>query len=58
MEVTLNRTTGMYAGLSAKLIQSVLTAAFMFVAQRRLYEAIKTVSHSLDDRHQLELMWS
>lgn len=32
---------GLYAGLLPKLLQSVLTAAFMFVAQRRIYEAVK-----------------
>ncbi|KAK4689127.1 solute carrier family 25 (peroxisomal adenine nucleotide transporter), member 17, partial [Tremellales sp. Uapishka_1] len=32
---------GLYAGLLPKLLQSVLTAAFMFVAQRRVYEAVK-----------------
>jgi hypothetical protein len=35
---------GLYAGLLPKLIQSVLTAAFMFVMQRRIYSAVKTVS--------------
>ncbi|ORY22563.1 mitochondrial carrier domain-containing protein [Naematelia encephala] len=35
--------SGLYAGLLPKLIQSVLTAAFMFVAQRRIYEAVKKV---------------
>ncbi|WWC89668.1 uncharacterized protein L201_004593 [Kwoniella dendrophila CBS 6074] len=33
--------SGLYAGLGAKLLQSVLTAAFMFVAQRRIYEYVK-----------------
>ncbi|WVN86351.1 uncharacterized protein L203_101514 [Cryptococcus depauperatus CBS 7841] len=33
--------SGLYAGLSLKLLQSVLTAAFMFVAQRRIYEFVK-----------------
>ncbi|GFZ45945.1 hypothetical protein JCM24511_03678 [Saitozyma sp. JCM 24511] len=33
--------SGLYAGLRPKLLQSVLTAAFMFVAQRRIYEAVK-----------------
>ncbi|WWC69079.1 uncharacterized protein I206_103015 [Kwoniella pini CBS 10737] len=32
---------GLYAGLGPKLLQSVLTAAFMFVAQRRIYEFVK-----------------
>jgi hypothetical protein len=35
---------GLYAGLLPKLLQSVLTAAFMFVAQRRIYEIVKGVS--------------
>lgn len=33
--------SGLYAGLLPKLLQSVLTAAFMFVAQRRIYELVK-----------------
>jgi len=33
--------SGLYAGLLPKLLQSVLTAAFMFVAQRRIFEAVK-----------------
>ncbi|KDQ17354.1 hypothetical protein BOTBODRAFT_172397 [Botryobasidium botryosum FD-172 SS1] len=33
---------GFYKGLGNKLIQSVLTASFLFVSQRRLYEAAKT----------------
>lgn len=37
---------GLYAGLLPKLLQSVLTAAFMFVAQRRIYEMVKSVSPS------------
>lgn len=32
---------GLYAGLLPKLIQSMLTAAFLFVAQRRIFEAVK-----------------
>lgn len=32
---------GLYAGLGPKLIQSALTAAFMFVAQRRIFEFVK-----------------
>ncbi|OCF32094.1 solute carrier family 25 (peroxisomal adenine nucleotide transporter), member 17 [Kwoniella heveanensis BCC8398] len=36
--------SGLYAGLGPKLLQSVLTAAFMFVAQRRIYEFVKRVS--------------
>jgi hypothetical protein len=35
---------GLYAGLLPTLLQSVLTAAFMFVAQRRVYELVKKVS--------------
>jgi adenine nucleotide transporter 17 len=34
---------GIYAGLGPKLLQSALTAAFMFVAQRRLYEVVKSL---------------
>jgi adenine nucleotide transporter 17 len=34
---------GLYAGLLPKLIQSMLTAAFLFVAQRRIFEAVKLV---------------
>ncbi|CAK9783919.1 mitochondrial carrier [Cutaneotrichosporon oleaginosum] len=34
---------GIYAGLGPKLLQSALTAAFMFVAQRRLYEVVKNL---------------
>ncbi|TXT13597.1 hypothetical protein VHUM_00964 [Vanrija humicola] len=33
--------SGLYAGLGPKLLQSALTAAFLFVAQRRIYEAVK-----------------
>ncbi|WVW82682.1 hypothetical protein I302_104693 [Kwoniella bestiolae CBS 10118] len=33
--------SGLYAGLGPKLLQSVLTAAFMFVAQRRIYEFVR-----------------
>lgn len=32
---------GLYAGLGPKLLQSALTAAFMFVAQRRIFEFVK-----------------
>jgi len=35
--------SGLYAGLLPKLLQSVLTAAFMFVAQRRIYEFVKNL---------------
>ena len=45
---------GLYAGLLPKLLQSVLTAAFMFVAQRRIYEAVKRVR----DSHCLALNWT
>ncbi|EIW69688.1 hypothetical protein TREMEDRAFT_62557 [Tremella mesenterica DSM 1558] len=37
---------GLYAGLGPKLLQSVLTAAFMFVAQRRIYESVKSLKSS------------
>ncbi|KAL1410956.1 hypothetical protein Q8F55_001899 [Vanrija albida] len=33
--------SGLYSGLGPKLLQSALTAAFLFVAQRRIYEAVK-----------------
>ncbi|WVQ90436.1 hypothetical protein IAS59_004216 [Cryptococcus gattii] len=33
--------SGLYAGLTLKLLQSVLTAAFMFAAQRRIYVLVK-----------------
>ena len=35
---------GLYKGIQAKLMQSVLTAAFLFVAQRRVFQLVKTVS--------------
>lgn len=38
--------SGLYAGLLPKLIQSMLTAAFLFVAQRRIFEMVKLVRHS------------
>jgi hypothetical protein len=50
---------GLYAGLRPKLLQSVLTAAFMFVAQRRIYEAVKKVRvrnvAALDDTFRMGL---
>jgi solute carrier family 25 (peroxisomal adenine nucleotide transporter), member 17 len=33
---------GLYKGAGSKLTQSVLTAAFLFAAQRRIYEITKT----------------
>ncbi|KAL7421549.1 hypothetical protein Q5752_003318 [Cryptotrichosporon argae] len=36
--------TGLYAGLGPKLLQSALTAAILFVAQRRIYDALKRVA--------------
>lgn len=39
---------GLYAGLLPKLLQSMLTAAFMFVAQRRIFEAVKKVGSRQD----------
>jgi len=33
---------GFYKGIGNKLVQSVLTASFLFVSQRRLYQAVKT----------------
>ncbi|KAJ9108085.1 hypothetical protein QFC19_002550 [Naganishia cerealis] len=32
---------GLYKGIQAKLMQSVLTAAFLFVAQRRVFQLVK-----------------
>lgn len=32
---------GLYAGVGTKLLQSVLTASFLFVAQRRIFELVK-----------------
>jgi hypothetical protein len=37
-------TPGLYAGIGTKLLQSVLTASFLFVAQRRIFEFVKKVS--------------
>ncbi|KAI9637753.1 mitochondrial carrier domain-containing protein [Dioszegia hungarica] len=34
---------GLYAGLAPKLIQSCLTASILFLAQRRIFEAVKKV---------------
>lgn len=57
--------SGLYAGLLPKLLQSVMTAAFMFVAQRRIYEMVKGVSQTfgaghvtltLTARHYLQLL--
>ncbi|BEJ12326.1 hypothetical protein CspHIS471_0207860 [Cutaneotrichosporon sp. HIS471] len=41
---------GVYAGLGPKLLQSALTAAFMFVAQRRLYEVVKNLIAQIQAR--------
>nr|ODN91870.1 solute carrier family 25 (peroxisomal adenine nucleotide transporter), member 17 [Cryptococcus depauperatus CBS 7841] len=46
--------SGLYAGLSLKLLQSVLTAAFMFVAQRRIYEFVKKVLVMPISTHMIE----
>lgn len=35
--------SGLYAGIGPKLLQSALTAAFMFVAQRRIFELVKSL---------------
>lgn len=35
---------GVYKGAGKKLLQSVLTAAVLFVGQKKIYEAIKKVS--------------
>lgn len=34
---------GLYKGVGSKLLQSVLTAAILFMCQRRIYEITKTV---------------
>ncbi|GMK54097.1 hypothetical protein CspeluHIS016_0106830 [Cutaneotrichosporon spelunceum] len=44
---------GVYAGLGPKLLQSALTAAFMFVAQRRLYELVKNLIVQIQARKAL-----
>jgi adenine nucleotide transporter 17 len=45
---------GLYAGLLPKLLQSMLTAAFLFVAQRRIFEAVKMVRITgIGDRQRL-----
>ncbi|RSH81834.1 uncharacterized protein EHS24_008029 [Apiotrichum porosum] len=45
--------SGLYAGIGPKLLQSALTAAFMFVAQRRIYEAVKGLIVVLQQRKAL-----
>jgi hypothetical protein len=35
---------GVYKGVGNKLLQSVLTAAILFVGQKKIYEVIKKVS--------------
>lgn len=37
---------GLYKGVGSKLVQSVLTAAILFVGQRRIYELTKAVCNS------------
>lgn len=44
---------GVYAGLGPKLLQSALTAAFMFVAQRRIYEVVKSLIVQLQAKRAL-----
>lgn len=39
---------GLYKGVISKLIQSVLTAAILFMVQRRIYEIMKKVRLILD----------
>lgn len=34
---------GLYKGVGSKLLQSVLTAAILFMCQRRIFEVTKTV---------------
>jgi len=38
---------GMYKGVGSKLVQSVLTAAILFVGQRRIYELVKTATEPI-----------
>ena len=40
---------GVYKGVGNKLLQSVLTAAILFVGQKKIYEVIKKVSTRFDD---------
>lgn len=35
---------GLYKGIESKLVQSVLTAAILFLGQKRIYEMLKKVS--------------
>lgn len=34
--------SGLYKGIGSKLVQSVLTAAILFLSQKKIYEATKT----------------
>jgi hypothetical protein len=38
---------GIYKGVGNKLLQSVLTAAVLFVGQKKIYEVIKKVKYSV-----------
>jgi len=41
--------SGLYKGVENKLLQSVLTAAILFVGQKKIYEVIKRVSIPLQN---------
>lgn len=48
--VLLTPDLGLYAGIGPKLLQSTLTAAFMFVTQRRIFELVKRTVVSLQQK--------
>lgn len=47
---------GVYKGVGNKLLQSVLTAAILFVGQKKIYEVVKKVR--VQFRSTLEGCWS
>ena len=51
---------GVYKGVGNKLLQSVLTAAILFVGQKKIHEVIKKVSipfHKTQRYLRVELVW-
>lgn len=51
---------GVYKGVGNKLLQSVLTAAILFVGQKKIHEVIKKVSipfHKIQRYLRVELVW-
>lgn len=46
---------GIYKGVGNKLLQSVLTAALLFVGQKKIYEVIKKVSTRFYSVHPKDL---